>query len=190
MIRHGDRLKYFRYKYVIMDPFNTAMISVCILLICIAFCIREYPLLAFLIIFAPIICLIFKSKIRCKRLNDYLIMVKIPFDHCFYLYQSIKNKGERRYPNFEDSRSEYLLQMSQVLDSLPSGCYKTITQPIFTRAICQFKGIRIVKKEKAYRKNINILMQQVHFSIEIPKHCSYTQFYYLEFERNTSLGKI
>lgn len=146
-----------------------------------ALSLSSNPFAYLVIIICSSNCILIISK-RHKRVNDYLILEKVPFSHCYTIYQDVKRKRTQTCFGFEAKRASYLNQMQEVLGQLPPGRYKTITQPMFTRAILKCSRVTIIKQEKAYRKRIDSLIHQVYPLTALPKRNSYTQFYYLIFE--------
>lgn len=182
MVKRGDRLKYLRYKCIIIDPTGLILNLIMILATCTFALSPSSNSFAYLVItICSTNCVLIVSK-RHKRVNDYLILEKVPFSHCYAIYQDVKRKRTCTCFDFVTKRTAYLNQMRDVLGQLPPGRYKTITQPMFTRAILKCSRVTMIKQEKAYRKRIDTLMQQVYPLGAFPKHSSYTQFYYLIFE--------
>lgn len=178
MIKNGDQLKYFKYRYIWLEPQSTVSIVALIIAACLCFFISVYPCLVPFVLFLSI----FPVLKRRKRLNDYLIMVKYPFNSYAILCQDVRRGIRRKRSDFGRKRAAFLQQMQQVLGNLPPGYYKTITQPMFTREIMKCPRVKIIKREKAYRKRIDVLMKQIYAFDIIEKHRSYTQFYYIKFE--------
>lgn len=182
MVKRGDRLKYFIYKFIIMDPAEFILSSALILAICTYALLPNFSFLAYLVVVVCFIdCILFASR-RHKRVNDYIVLEINPFSHCSAIYQVVKRNKSHAHLSFEEKQTLYLNQMQKVLGLLPPGSYKTITQPMFTRAILKCSRVTIIKQEKAYRKRIDALMHQVYHLDICPKHNSFTQFYYSVFE--------
>lgn len=165
-----------------MYPLNVVSILVGPSLLCATVKLRSFPALAGLCLITVCGFLTLNFATRQKRLNDYIISVSYPFNHCFYLFQSVRkgvNTGRLTHSQIEEA---YLSQMQQVLDQLPPGQYKTVTQPMFTRAILKCPKITILHRKKAYRKNIGPLMRRIYAPCVCSKLGHKKQFYFIDFQ--------
>lgn len=181
-IKPGDRLKYLWYKNVRMSPLKAVLKPIYIYLICSIPFVSHHISLTILDLVAAIGCLTLNLMVRQKRLDDYLIMVRYPLSPCFYLYQSV-HKRSVLPADYEKARTIYLTQMRKVLEQLPPGRYRTVTQPMFTRAILRSHRVTVIRCEKAYRKKTRRLVREV-FSDACRISDSYKQFYFLEFNKS------
>jgi hypothetical protein len=170
-------MRCFKY-YFRKNPCSVILTLICIVLTGMILVWPEIRILTILYIILGIGCCIVTFKVRHKRLNDYLIMVKYPFTHCFWIYQNVKQPRQ----SGQVSREVYLSQMRQVLEQLPIGSYKTITQSMFTREICQSTHTVIVKRKRAYKKSIKPIVREIYGDAICPSKFS-KQFYYIEFKR-------
>ena len=170
-------MRYFKY-YFRKNPCSVILALLCIVLAGMILVWPKIRILTILYIILGIGCCFVTFAGTHKRLNDYLIMVRYPFTHCFWIFQDVK----RPKHSGPMSREVYLSQMRQVLEQLPIGSYKTITQSMFTREICQSTHTVIVKKERVYKKNIKPIVQEVYGSVSHFSRFS-KQFYYIEFKR-------
>lgn len=185
-IKPGDRLKYLRYKHFRMNPLKAILTPVYVFLICSAPFVPHHPFLTIFDLVAAAGCLTLILMVRRKRLNDYLIIVRYPFSPYFYLYQSVR-KGCALPSDYSEARAVYLSHMRKVLEQLPPGRYRTVTQPMFTRAILQTSRVKVIRREKAYRKTIGKLMRQVSSFRICPTSKAFKQFYFVEFIKQKNL---
>ena len=170
-----------KYRYFIMQPMNVITLPVSLTVLGTIPMLRSHP--AFTIPCFAVTCgsLFLTRMVRRKRLNDYLISVKYPFSRFSYLYQDVCKDKTRSHQMYE-ARETYLSQMRQALDNLPAGRYKTVTQPMFTRAICQSPAVTVIRKEKAYRKKSQPLVKRIYASFAGPNQSGRKkQFYYISF---------
>jgi hypothetical protein len=170
-------MRYFKY-YFRKNPCSVILVLLCIVLTGMILVWPKIRILTILYIILGIGCCFVTFAGTHKRLNDYLIMVKYPFTHCFWIYQNVKQPRQ----SGQVSREVYLSQMRQVLEQLPTGTYKTITQSMFTREIWQSTHTVIVKRERAYKKSMNPIVRKIYGDAFRPSKFS-KQFYYIEFKR-------
>lgn len=185
-VKPGDLLKYLWYKYILMDPLKAILTPVFLLLISTSFAIPHFPMLALLELMASTVCLILILAVRRKRLNDYLILVRSSFSPYFYLYQSVR-KSCALPSDYCEARAVYLSQMRETLEQLPAGRYRTVTQPMFTRAILRSPRIKVVRRKKAYRKTIGKLIREVYSFRTCPTSKAFKQFYFVDFEKEGAI---
>lgn len=140
----------------------------------------ELHTLATLDMVLVIVALSFNLLIKHKRLNDYFIVVRYPFSHFIYLFQSVRHKQNQCYIPYAKARDNYLSQMQAAFEQLPPGMYKTVTQPLFTWVISRDPRIQILCKKPAYHKNIKKLMKKIYRFTPVTRK-PFKQFYYLQF---------
>ena len=181
-IKPGDRLKSLWYKNVRMSPLKAVLKPIYIYLICSIPFVSHHISLTILDLAVVVGCLSLNLLVHQTRLNDYLIMVRYPLSPCFYLYQSVRKRSVLR-ADAASARTVYLAQMRKVLEQLPPGRYRTVTQPMFTRVILRSPQIKVVRREKAYRKRTQKLVQEVYSTHVRKMSETYKQFYFVEFEK-------
>ena len=175
-------LQTLKYRYFVMYPLNVVSILFSSLLLCAVPKLRSFPALAVLCLIIVCGSLTLNFATKQKRLNDYLISVSYPFNHYFYLFQSVRKGRSIGRLTPSQIKESYLSQMRQALDQLPPGQYKTVTQPMFTRAIQKSPKITILHKEKAYQKKIGPLMRRIYAPCVCSKLGHKKQFYFIDFQ--------
>lgn len=179
-VKLGDRLKYFWYKNVRMNPLKAVLTLVYSFLCCSIPFIFHHPFLSISDLVVVAGCLTLNLTVRCKRLNDYLVLVRYPFSPYFYLYQSVRKSCALPSDDCK-AKAVYLAQMRKVLEQLPPGRYRTVTQPMFTRAILRSHRVMVIRCEKAYHKKTQQLVQEVYSTHTCKDSKTYKQFYFVEF---------
>ncbi|QNK41536.1 hypothetical protein [Caproicibacter fermentans] len=158
-----------------MDPIRTRILISCFLAL-LLFILTGEPLFALICFVTALFGLAFDLKTKRNRLNSYIVAMKYPFYAPLYLFQSVKN-------GTSSTKETYEKDMYQLLNNLPCGRYRTVTQALIVRELRQCSGIQIIRKEQAYRKNILPLLKRIYLPCQCPYQSNHhKQFYFVEFE--------
>lgn len=195
----------FKYKQVIMNPYQNQMLLISLLMpffLSIFDTLFVYDYLDMSIVrryFALIVVGMYMFTIKlffCAyrensiQINEFLIIRKHPIKDIYYIYQNI-DRHTLCMRGCQELREMYFLQMPQVLSILNPGTYRMVTQPLFTRELLKAKNVQVICKKKAYKKKLEKLQEEIF--LNRCRTCSITdcpyraskaekQFYYVEFK--------